>query len=341
MHSLRDDVTRAIGNFLFGEGITGDDNIKLGILEIINLISDYHEEGIALYPEILITTNLEALQSIPNKQLIIKDTELSVAAFKKAIKLCAPLATNSWTILVEVKDNRIKYGIINCELSETTPSLYNQMFGATKIDLQKDKVIYIRNIGQKTVELSGLKDTVNVSLTLDHPRTTSSNEILELSLAATSSCDPVLKNKIQTFFEKTITEGLRIGHGNLVAIVKDDISCIEKLKIAQPDGEYLSVPIDFQSLITEVENINNTESTTHLKNYSSLFKAMLNHDGITVLSDTGKIIGYHIFIKNEHVAEESGGARSRAFSAMKNCKLFVFSFFKSQDGNIKIGKENE
>jgi hypothetical protein len=65
---------------------------------------------------------------------------------------------------------------------------------------------------------------------------------------------------------------------------------------------------------------------------------MLNHDGITILSNKGKVIGYHILIGDflNPGDKVEGGARSKAFKSMENCGLFNFCFYKSQDGNIKI-----
>ena len=75
--------------------------------------------------------------------------QLSISEFKNAIKLCAPLATNSWIIFIEVQNNKIKYGITSAEMSETSPSIYNQTVGELKIEDYKDITIaYIKNIGQ-------------------------------------------------------------------------------------------------------------------------------------------------------------------------------------------------
>ena len=111
--SLRENIIESIGSFLYKEGFAVDDITQLGILEIINLISDYHEEGNALFPEILVTNSLDFFKTIPNKEIIIQESDLSISEFKNAIKLCAPLATNSWIIFIEVQNNKIKYGITN------------------------------------------------------------------------------------------------------------------------------------------------------------------------------------------------------------------------------------
>jgi len=339
--SLRDSITASIGEFLYDEGFAKDDITKIGILEIINLISDYHEEGNALFPEILVTNSLDFFETIPNNEIVIHEAELSVAEFRKAIKLCAPLATNSWIIFIEVKDNKIKYGITTAEMSETSPSIYNQTVGPLKVEEYKNTTIaYIRNIGQKTVELAGLKKRIIVSLTLDEPKKLSLNEVQTLCGNLTLKCDEKYKVNIKTFFEKVIDEALKDGHGNLIAIVDDSEESINALKekIKGNGGIYLISPIDFELLITESDVNKNNESSINLKTHSSVFKAMLNHDGITIISNKGKIIGYHILIDSyiNEGDEVIGGARSKAFKSMGNCGLFSLCFYKSQDGNIKL-----
>jgi hypothetical protein len=256
--SLRDSIIESIGNFLYEEGFAKDDITKLGILEIINLISDYHEEGNALFPEILVTNSLDFFKTIPNKEIIIQEAELSISEFKNALKLCAPLATNSWIICIEVKGNRIKYGITSAEMSETSPSIYNQTVGQLKVeDYQGITIAYIRNIGQKTVELAGLKNKLIVSLTLDEPKELSQNEIQILCESIASNCEEKLRVNIKTFFEKVIDEALKNGHGNLIGIVEDNEESLIALKskITGNEGIYLSTPIDFEALITDEDKI--------------------------------------------------------------------------------------
>jgi len=338
--SLRDSLLNSIGRFLFEEGFTNDGIIHYGILEAINLISDYHEEGNALFPEILVTNNLETVKtSILHNAIVIHEAVLSAAEFKNAIKLCAPLAKNSWIIFIEIKDNKIKYGLISAEITETSPSMYSQTVGELKVDLAPTTIAYIRNIGQKTVELAGLKKKLIVSLNLDITQESALDAIKKLCGNIIQDCDEKYKGPAKTFFEKTIDKALKTGHGNLIAIVKEDEAAIAELKskISGVGGIYLSEPIDFQELIIEAEESKSNEDSVSLKSHASIFKSMLNHDGITIISTSGRILGYHIIIdsKLNGVQNELGGTRSKAFQAMQDCNLFQFCFFKSQDGQVK------
>ena len=71
--SLRDNILSSIGNFLYNENFAKCEVTPVGLLEIINLISDYHEEGKSLFPEVLITNNFNFLKTISNREVVVKE----------------------------------------------------------------------------------------------------------------------------------------------------------------------------------------------------------------------------------------------------------------------------
>lgn len=339
--SLRDTVTDKIGSFLFSEGFKDDGVTVYGILEIINLISDYHEEGNRLFPEIIITSNFKFFDPIPHKSLGVKKANLAVKEFAKALKLCAPLAINGWVIGIEVKDGMISYGLFSSELSETSFSMYTQTVGTLKALYYDDtSAAYIRNIGQKTVELAGMKNKFFVSLTLDEPSNFENNNVQLLAEHITSECEKEYRTSITTFFEKTINEALRTGHGNLIGVVADNEVQISKLKdrIEEKGGVYLEHPMDFNNLIVNFESDKTADLSVQIKLFSSVLRSMLNHDGITILTTKGRLIAYHILIDNfiKDGDQIDSGTRSKAYKSMENCGFFSAAFYKSQDGNSKL-----
>lgn len=343
IQTLRDHVSHAIGSFLFNEGFKSDGVTQHGILESVNLLSDYQEEGKLLFPEIILTNDFDVFKTIPNKELVVGEGELSVSEFKKAIKLCAPLAVDNWIIFIEIKNGKVKYGLVSSEMTETSLSLFNQTVGDLKVDYPGATIAYIRNMGRKTVELLGLKERVTVSLTLDEPVLGSYTEIQKISQAISSKCNDVNKSQVAKYFEKVINASLRVGHGSLICVIDSDPDKIKKLIEKEPNGTYLPESIDFQQLIVEAEEQSTNESSVNLRSFASLLKSMLTHDGITVFSNTGKLLGYHLLIgvyeKDGQINE--GGSRSKAFLSMQNSNFFESCFFKSQDGNMKIWSLNE
>ena len=338
--SLRESTLANIGSFLYKEKFRPCDVSIEGILELVNLISDYYEEGTHLYPEVVITNDFAFFKTIPSRHIEIKETNLNVDNFKGAIKDCAPLAINGWIIYIEILPDKIKYGLISAEMRETSLSLYSQMLNGEE-EIEGATIAYIRNLGQKIVELVGINNKLIVSLTLDDDKKTLNDEVSKLSKIIAEKCDTDYIDKIETFFDKTINEAIKNGHGNLIGIIDDSEDNIKLLKNELVDGIYLKEPIEIGNLIILAEKERTNETSVALKAYSSLFISMLNHDGITIITNRARIIGYHLFIKEKDEKEGEkqgnsivGGARRRAFESMKKLGLKV-CFYRSQDGNIK------
>lgn len=94
-------------------------------------------------------------------------------------------------------------------------------------------------------------------------------------------------------------------------------------------------------LALECKNTQTEEASVKLRSFSSLMKSMLNFDGITLFSNTGKILGYHFIVNNNEVADEDieGGSRTRAYEALCGMTEVLACFMKSQDGNIKFDRK--
>ena len=344
MTSLRDNILASIAEFLLDENFANNVILKEGILELINLLSDYSEEGTALFPEVLITNNApEFFKTISNREVFISEQNITISEFKNIIKLCAPLAVGSWIIYIEVSSEKLRYGLVDAEMTETSPSIYEQTVGELKVEQEGINLAYLRNIGSKTVELTGFKKRLVVSLTLDKTESTGNNDVHRISHQITSECEEEYQGQIRTFINKTIEDAIKHGHGNLIGVIKDCDYTIEKLKEKLKDGVYLGEAIDISDFVIYTEKEKTNESSVSLMAYSSVLSSMLNHDGITLMTNTGKVLGYHMFIESITKGEEKlvGGARTRAFQSMVNSDLFTACFYKSQDGNSKIWKRNE
>lgn len=339
-NSLKENTLSAIGEFLYEEKFPASPTLKEGILELINLISDYSEEGQKLYPEILIVTDWDYFKSISNREILINSVDLSLAEFSKILKLCAPLAVGNWNIVIEVKQNRLKYGLIDAEIIETSPSLYEQTVGKLGVVQDDYSLAYIRNIGSKTVELLGQYRKLIVSLDLMEINYEENNDIQNLCNDICTNCDEHITDTIRTFISKTINEAIRIGHGNLIAVIEDNPEVISKLKADFTDCIYIDKPVDFQEYIKRCKSEESNDASVNLISHGKIMISMLNHDGITIITNTAKVIGYHMFIpKTEGDVDLNGGARTRAFQSMINSQTFTSCFYKSQDGKSKYWKK--
>jgi len=339
--TLRGTIKDQIGSFLFQERFaTNEPMTQAGLLNVINLISDYKEEGKALYPEVLVTNDLDLLRSIPAHKIFVGQHSASEDNFKKIIKSCAPLSSSEWVIFIEIKEGQLRYGVMCAEITETTPSLYDQTVGELKLDIPGCTVAYVRPIGAKSVELKGLRSSITVSLSLDDPSQLSANETTALCKHICYRLPDELKQTAINYFDKILTSGLKDGHGNLIGVIDNTPEALRLLQTEVPDGIFLPIPIDMCSFLTDHEAEKSSQSTTILRQHALIVKAMINNDGIAIFTSDGKLIGYHfilnkMFLTQEQLQQINGGARTRTYYNMIESKVFTYCFIKSQDGPVK------
>lgn len=73
-------------------------------------------------------------------------------------------------------------------------------------------------------------------------------------------------------------------------------------------------------------------------------EAMLNHDGICLFTNDGKLVGYHLIVDNKTMEESQivGGARTKAFKKLVSEKSIFAVLMKTQEGLIQLNRqENE
>ncbi|MCP4104493.1 MAG: hypothetical protein GY749_02995 [Desulfobacteraceae bacterium] len=341
--SLREHVLESIGNFLYKEDFPNCNITPSGILNLIDLISNYQEEGKELYPEILLTTDFSKLiEALPfARRMQIAYAELTLKEFSRALKLCAPLAIDGWVIYLQIKDSEISYGLVSSELSEISPSFYRQVVGDLEQYDDDATIAYIKNIGNKTVLLEGKENKLIVSLSLQQVSVQGDSNITELCRALIQDLSSGLTEISMAFFEKLINDSVKDSHGTLIGVVKDREDSLSDLKTKLKDGAYLEDSIDIISYLKLSEDEKTRQASTSVRVLSSLIKSMLNHDGISVFTTKGRLLGYHCFIASSETSRDDvvGGARSRAFEAMKMSGLFCCCFYKSQDGNELIWRK--
>ena len=127
------------------------------------------------------------------------------------------------------------------------------------------------------------------------------------------------------------------GHGNLIAIVEDKADVIKSIKDNFNGGTLLAEQFDLASMMLEIDP-KDVFTSNKLRAYTTLLKSMLNFDGITLFSTTGKVMGYHYIVNNNDVPDEpiQGGSRTRAYHALKAKPFVRACFMKSQDGKLKL-----
>lgn len=303
-----------------------------GVIDIIDQISDYYEEGSKLYPEVLMVTSRDMMCSYPGRFICLYAGELKDRHFNEAMKICAPLATDNWNIYIVLPNNNsIEFGIISTEVKETSLSVREFSLSQTDKD---DHFLYIRNVGGKNVEVARRDDAILISLSLQDSVTTQDDNISRLIDAIIMDLQD--KEEIRRFMHKIILDSLNKGHGNLIAVCKEQD--IEKVLRNMTGGAKLLPYIDIPELLRADKEGGRSESAVAIKSNVSIVKSMINHDGITIFSTNGKVMAFHCIIDNSKANDPNsvGGARTKAFDAMKTMPEFHMVFFKSQEGKTKI-----
>ena len=300
--SLRSHVLDLIGSFLYQEKFPSYPYLREGILDLIDSTSSYREEGEELYPEIFITNKIASvLETLPFcKNVEIDRQPATVKEFSNALKLCAPLSRNGWVIYINVEENHISYGVVSSEISELSPTFRTQAVGELSQNGDEYSIAYLQNVGNKTVLLKGSEATALICLTLNSKGSAHGHELTKLCSSLTQDVEPQYKDISHSYFEKLIGNALIVGHGNLIGVVKDHEENIATLKSRHNDGIYLSKPIDMYELLAASEEEKTREACTSNRLFSSLLESMLNHDGMTVMSTSGKVLGYHVFVKPQN-----------------------------------------
>ncbi len=319
------------------------DIISEGILNVVNELSDYHEEGKYLSPEIIVVSSTFYLKKqFPHLQIVpIGEFTLSpstIQNFDSILKSCAPLAVDQWIIYIEIDEfsspQKVEFGLLNAMVDELSESIQLQVLSRLdKIQKEELKCVFIQNIGQKQVRLAGLNRKLrilafSISATPDSPY----ESIQSLSNSITSKLKGKNRTQAATLYSREINNAVDQGHGTLIGVVCDS-SLLDDSSLI---GHRLREPINIPGLITKALKTKKPSDFGRLRRNCQLIKAAICNDGITIFSEDGKFLGYHYIIHGDSYIKGAGGARSHAFESMKLSKLFSCCFYKSQDGKAKF-----
>ncbi len=112
--SLNSGVSGQIAQVLCDEKYPKCPITQEALLSIIDAISNYHEEGKVFYPEIFLTTDVEALfKAVPTSTIIkLGEKPLHKDSFRVALKTSVPLATDGWSVFIERTLTKLQFGLV-------------------------------------------------------------------------------------------------------------------------------------------------------------------------------------------------------------------------------------
>lgn len=315
-----------------------------GIVELINQLVNYKEEGKDLFPEIYIVDDIELiLKSLPTSQhCFIGKGEKTKETMLRALKKCAPLTDDEWSIYIQRNEDNFEYGVFRAGTSLLSVSIEETLINNGSKEL---KAILLHQISDKLIEVKGIvNDSVIISFGGREESTKSPIENqLEFIKSIVKNVPSEIKEPTINFYKKVFNEVLKVGHGTLACIINNSKNELPK-KLS--DGIILEKRINIPEQISDLLNKNDLQANSALNGSYSIIIGMMQSDGITVFTDRGEIAAYNVFVKHPaSIAKTntSGGARSRTYLTLCNMigNGIEAAYIQSQDGKIEIKNDEQ
>lgn len=342
--SLKYTLSGEIEEFLELELMTCT-HTKSGVVELVNQISAYKEEGKLLFPEVYITDNINSLtESLIGSEIInVGTSPKSGKVILKALKKCAPLAVGGWGIYILSNGENFEFGLFRSGSSIISIPIAESLLSEGN---KESKLILIRQVAEKIVEVKGVKGNIllinfGIKSTISPSPLDVQNRFIEQII---KKVDESIKDQCRIFLKRLFLFVTQNGHGNLSLVIDQNDTCPEYLR----DGIVLDKKISFAERIydlnkssNEDSGLNVLEANSKLNGIFNLIGGMMMSDGITVFSNDGSVCAYNIFLKHPEddpgLKLVEGGARSRTYYVMikKLSEKLTAVFIQSQDGQTQ------
>jgi hypothetical protein len=336
--SLRDSVTGATVEFLEREKMSCLAT-QTGLVGLIVALSNYHEEGRPLFPELCLMDDLEQSLGLLSavEHLRIGTGPRSPETMERALKECALLAVASWSIYIVRRPDAFEFGVFRSDGSELGASLADRVLDVEDAAIP---LVIVHQIAPNRVELRGIRRN---SMVISFEAGLESPAALAVLQAAfipklCSSIDPALREQSQTFYTNLISSVLKAGHGTLAAVLE---AGIEELPACFFDGVALQEPFSVTKRIAELQQSKSIGAGEAIRAATSLISGMLLSDGITLFRPDGSVLAYRVFVKHPPADAAGptpvGGARRRTFEVLRGMlrQELEAVFMQSQDGQVE------
>ena len=298
------------------------------LVELIVLLARYKEEGQSLCPKVYVTNDIQRIRSmLPDSESIsIGRCQIDIQSMKIALKKCAPLANSGWMIYLNENGPEVEYGLFKGS-SNPISVLVDDVI------LTPADSFYVVKAFQVADDCVEVRSNCNGFhyVFLNHRKEDSTPPLKyldDLVDAITSNLEDADQGPTKSFLRRLLFESLRLSHGCIIAV-----SGMKKPpKFLSEDAVILKEPIDFAKLVQLLRSKSIDQS--YLESKGHLLKGMLNSDGIILFDSNSRLLGYNCFVKVQNKDQIIGGARKRAFAAVKSKigKGVSAVFMQSQDG---------
>lgn len=346
------EVERVFCNINEKEQLNMSEDFIRNYIRVMPSFFNYQEEEKSIKPNIIFSKNIDELFKTTPKSLKIHmaDGDVEGNDLKRNLKIILPFCNVGWSLYVDFKKDKLEYGIVRKFTGISGFSFVEEIF-LTPSSYESTSFVSMTLVSRFELLYRGLRGTESIIDFRFHEESNSKKEI-------------VLEDLTNTFLEKSIhNKDKKVvqainklfylanekSHGSIILIIDNDCSELPT-NLFMDNGVLFNEPIDiveklYETVTTEIIGDLIT-STEQYYGISGLLFEMINIDGITLLSNDGKVLGFNLFAnanKNTNIKKVVGGARKRAYNSLLSSELECIAgvYFQSQDGDVEFKKAGE
>lgn len=307
------------------------------IAGIVSQLAAYTEEGVSMTPSVFICNSIAQLVQLAGVgEYIPLSGEVPLeSAGPRLLKAAAPLCSGNWRIYIERSANgeTCKYGVFcgtsdpsSLTIDEVVLDEYTETFPVIRISQSATNKVEVRTNAGDGIEFRFNNDTDVAEIKI--------HKHIQLLSAAIATDSGPLSELFSGYVERILSSAVKNCHGTLIAVIPSGIVGLpEKLS----DSVVIDPPLHlYERFKRHIDEGRTAESVSRLQAASELVSGFTSSDGITIFNGAGYVLGYRAFVHGEETGGKpvTGGARSRAFEAMKALvgTDLTAAFFRSQDG---------
>ena len=301
------------------------------VVDLIVRLVRYQEEGTRLAPRVYLTDNIDLLINMlpEGEKLNLSVATANSTGIENMLKICAPLAVGEWRIFGHQCDEEMNFGIFRGSGSPISVGVDEVVL----TDQDEAIVIKAHQVAEECVQIANSKGSLHHIFFTDRKEDSLPplQYIEYLVRSITKRVHDNEKEAVQVFLTKIFMAALPQTHGCILAVT----SMNKPPRVLSGDAVILDEPIDFPSLIRKLKKDRNVDGSLYLlEKKAEIFAGMLRSDGITLFDQRGRLLGYRCFIRTSGKREVVGGARRRAFEALKTRlgQGLSAAFMQSHDG---------
>lgn len=309
------------------------------LIQLVEQLKSYKDEGRDYFPEVYLvnTESFKTFRGIVGSANFIDvgEADFNASGARFFLKKLGSLTSENWKLYVSVDGDKFKFGLFSPDLERVSGFVHSRLLEIDPNDAPE--VLILRRLSDGVVEISATAEMkIEIAFSLNQTSVNYTKTVESFLKKSFRSVDKENLDQVVNACAFTVSAAISDRHGFLLAVVP---SSFDSKSLEFRDGIFLKSPLDIS------EKIRSYHITSSALNYSclcdslELLRNMLSSDGITVLNESGLVLGYSIFVKSDDGEGIPGGARTRAFEALSKLvdkQLLVSAFMLSQDGAVKV-----